>query len=72
MELNSCVCVVEIYFSANSQGNKKIDLFSQESWEFQILGNETLIIAGTEISIFHQLAAKLWLKEDDDLHKNNP
>ena len=36
--------------------------------------NEALIIAGYEdmkISTFLQLAVKLWLKEDDDLHTNN-
>ena len=42
----------------------------------QILENETLIFAGYEnvkISIFHSLAVKLWLKEDDDdVHTNNP
>ena len=44
---------------------------SSQNWRFliQILGNETLIIAGYEaikVSIFHWLAV---LKEDDDLQK---
>ena len=46
----------EIYFNLNSQGNEKIEFFSQESYDFQIFGNEALIIAGHEdikISIFH-------------------
>ena len=53
---------------------KKITFFAQETYDFQILGNEALIIAGYEdikISIFYWLAVKLWLKEDDDLHTNN-
>ena len=54
---------------------KKNECFSQETYDFQILGNETLIIAGYEdikLSIFLQLAVKLWLKEIYDFHKNNP
>ena len=46
---------------------KKIEFFFKEtSYDFQILENE-MIIAGYEdikISIFHQLAVKVWLKED--------
>ena len=71
MELKSCVCGMEINFNLNSQGNEKMELFSQETYDFQILQNE----AGyedTKIPIFHWLAVKLWLKEDDDLHTNNP
>ena len=47
----------------------------QETYYFQILQSEFLLIAGYEdlkSSIFHQLAVKLWLKEDDDQHTNNP
>ena len=46
----------------NSQGNEKVAFFSQETYNFQILGNEILIIAGykaRKISIFHWLAVKL-------------
>ena len=53
---------------------KKIEVFSQETHDFQILGKKIMIIAGYEdlkISILHKLAVKLWLK-DDDLHRNNP
>ena len=67
---------MKIYVNLNSQGNEKIELFSQETYDFQILGNEALIIAGYEdikMSIFHLLAEKLWLTEDGDLHsKNHP
>ena len=57
------------------QGIKQIELFSQETNDFRILGNETLMIAGykdLKISIFQELAVKLWLKEDNDLRTNNP
>ena len=73
MKLNSCVCGMKIYFNFNSQGYEKIEFFSKDTYYFQILRNESLIIAGYEdikISIFHQLAVKLWLKEND-LHTNN-
>ena len=42
------------------------ELFSQGTYDFQNLGNETLFIADHENvkkSAFHWLAAKLWLKE---------
>ena len=41
--LNSCVCWMKIYFNLNYQGMKK---FSEETCDFQILGNEALMIAG--------------------------
>ena len=75
MKLDSCVCGYKIYFDFNSQGYEKIVFFSKETHDFQILRSESSIIAGYEdikISIFHQLAVKSWLKEDDDLHTNNP
>ena len=56
MELNSRVRGMEIYFNLNSQGNEKIEFFSQDTYDFQILGNKALIIACYEdikISIFH-------------------
>ena len=55
--------------------NEKIEFFSQDTCDFQILGNEILIIAGyknIKISILRLLAVTLWLKEDDDLRTNNP
>ena len=42
-------------FNLNSQGNEEIKFFSLETYDFQTLGSETLIIAGyveIEISIF--------------------
>ena len=50
---------------------EKVTLSSKETYDFQVLGN-TLIIAGykaIKMSIFHKLAVKLWLTEDDDLQK---
>ena len=66
---HNCVCWMKINFNFNSQGNKKIDCFSQETYNFQILENETLIITGYEdikISVFYWLDVKLWLKANDD------
>ena len=48
MERNSCVCGMKIYFNLNSQGNEKLDFFSQETYDFQILKNESVIVAGYE------------------------
>ena len=48
MELNSCVCRMKVVFNLNSQGNEKFDLFSQGTYDFQNLGNETLFIADYE------------------------
>ena len=50
---------------------EKVAFSSKETYDFQVLGN-TLIIASykaIKLSIFHKLALKLWLTEDDDLHK---
>ena len=75
MKLDSCVCWMKIYFNFNSQGYKKYNFSPKRPTTFKFLRSESLIIAGYEdvkISIFHQLAVKLRLKEDDDLHTNNP
>ena len=57
----------------NSQGNS---FSSKETYDFQVLGKETLIIAGykaIKISSFHKLALKLWLRENDMMiYRNNP
>ena len=48
------------------QGNKKFELFSQGTYNFQNFRNETLFIANYENvkkSAFDRLAEKLWLKE---------
>ena len=55
----------------NSQKNEKVAFSSKETYNFQVLGN-TLTIAGykaIKISLFHMLAVKLRLTEDDDVQK---
>ena len=62
MELNSCVCGIEIYFNMNSQENEKVAFFFKETYDFQVLGNNTLIISGykaIKIPIFHKLVVQL-------------
>ena len=69
MDLNPCVCGIKIYFNMNSQKNEKVAFSSKVAYHFQVLGN-TLIIAcykAIKSSIFHKLAVKLWLIEDDNL-----
>ena len=66
---------MKINFNLNSQGNENIDCFFQETYNFQMLENETLIITGYEdikISVFYWLDVKLWLKANEDQHTNNP
>ena len=44
---------------------KKIEFFFHDTLDFQILGDEVLIITGYEDTknfIFHYLAVKLWLE----------
>ena len=56
----------KVLFNLNFQGNEKLKLFSQETYDFQNLGNQTLLIVGHENvkkSAINYLAAKLWLKE---------
>ena len=44
----------KIYFNMNSQGNEQVAYSSKETFDFQVLGNETLIIAGYKaIKNFH-------------------
>ena len=74
MELNSCVCGMKILFNLNQIWNEKLQLFSQETYDFEISRSEALIIAGCEdikISIFHWLTVKLWLEDNDDLQTDN-
>ena len=55
MEHSSVVFRMKIYFNLNSQGNDKIEFFSQKTYKFQILGNETIIDADykdIKVSIF--------------------
>ena len=54
MEINSCVCRMKVFFNLNSQRNEKFELFSQGTYDFQNLGNETQFIANYEnIKIFY-------------------
>ena len=46
---HSFVCGMKIYFNLNSQEDEKIEVFSQETYSFQILGNEAIIIAVSEM-----------------------
>ena len=62
-----------MFLNLNSQGNEKCELFSQGTYDFQILGNETLFMADYENvkkSTFDWLATKLWLKESTILWTN--
>ena len=76
MELNSCLCVMNIFFKFESPKKMKTNnkLLSQETYKFQIVGNDTMIIADykdIKISSFHLFVVKLWLKEDDGLQTNH-
>ena len=62
MELDFSGSVIKIALSFNPGGLKKIDLSSQGAYNFQILGNETLIFADykyTKIFKFAMLDIKL-------------
>ena len=48
MELDSCVCRMKLLFNLSSLGNEKFELFSQGTYDFQNVGNETLFIADYE------------------------
>ena len=49
----------------NCQENEKVAFSSKETYDFQVLGNNTLKIAG----YIPTLVIKLWLRKDDDLQK---
>ena len=72
VELNFWDFVIKIALNFKSRGTKKIELSSQGTYNFQILGNETLIIADWEyipIFRFALLDIKLWLKDDNILYQ---
>ena len=53
-----------ILFNLNSQGNEKVEFFSQGTYNFQNFRNETVFIPDYEDVkkfSFDWLAAKLWL-----------
>ena len=45
MELDTCICAIKILFNLNPDGNEKLELFSQRTYDVQNFGNETLFIA---------------------------
>ena len=58
----------------NSQKNEKVAFSSKETYDFQVLGNNTSIIAGykaVKIPIFLKLIVKLWLRKMM-IYRNNP
>ena len=65
MDLDSRIFVIKIQFNLNSQGNEKLELSSQVTYDFQNL-EMNLFIADYEYvgkSAFgNWLAGKLWLK----------
>ena len=72
-ELDFCGFVIEIALNFKSQGNEKGKLSSQETYNFQNLRNETLIFADykyVKIFRFAMLDIKLWLKDDNILHRS--
>ena len=73
MELDLCSFQVKIALNFKSQGTEKIELFSQEAYNFQNLRNETLDIVGYECAKIFDFALfdmKLWLKGENILHKS--
>ena len=66
LKLDSGVYVNKILFNLNFQGNRKFEVFSQGTYDFQNFRNKTLFIADYEKvkkCAFDWLAAKLWLKK---------
>ena len=64
---------MKMYFDLNSQRNKKIELFSQNTYAFKILGNDAIVVADCQdirIFSFHLNVGFqfTWLKEDNGLH----
>ena len=64
--------MIKIALNFKSRGTEKIELSSQGTYNFQILGNETLIIADykyAKIFKFAMLDIKLQLKDDNILYQ---
>ena len=62
----------KIALNVKSEGTENLWLFSQGMYNFQNLGDETLVIADykcVKISKFAVLYVKLWLNEDNVLLK---
>ena len=72
VELDFRDFVIKIALNFKSRGTEKVKLSSQGTYKFQILGNETLIIADykyAKIFKFALLDTKLWLKDDNILYQ---
>ena len=64
--------MIKIALNFKSRGTEKIELSSQGTCNFQILGNETVIIANykyAKILKFAMLNVKLQLKDDNILYQ---
>ena len=66
----------EIYSNLNSQRNEKKtnELLSQETYNFQFLGNDGRILSyynDVKICSFNLLVVKLWLIEHDGVHTSS-
>ena len=73
MELDYCSFQIKIALNSKSQGTKKFELFPQGTYNFQNLRHETLVIADykyAKIFGFAIFDMKLWLKEENILHKS--
>ena len=67
--------MMKIYFNLNSQRNESKKLFSQEAYNFQILGNSTLIIADYKDirkCLVFICGLQRYGKKDSGLHTNHP
>ena len=73
MELNFCSFQSKVALNFKSRGTEKFELFSQGTYNFQNLRNETLVIADYEYAKIFSFALfdmKLWLREENILHKS--
>ena len=73
MELDFCSFQIKIVLNFKSQGTEKFELFSQGTYNFQNSRNEIWVIADYEyvkIFSFAMFDMKLWLKEENILHKS--
>ena len=66
--------MIRICFNVKSQLTKKVEVFSQGTYDSKHLRCETLYIGDYEnvnISSFAVLGIKLWLEENGDLSRND-
>ena len=73
MELDSCSFQIKIALNFKTQGTEKFELSSQGTYKCQNLRNETLVITDYEYGrsfSFAMFDMKLWLKEENILHKS--